>query len=130
MVDPRVVIHVLTTRNHVQAVERALDALSIENGVHVVPDQGAAKVDGMGREIAAVAQGSLNCGDMERLLTLPLQLVMSDHRALARDDFRDDVGKIEGVVQTDVALDDHRLAVIPRENQVPGMRDNGLPAPS
>ena len=37
---------------------------------------------------------------MERLLALPLELVVAQHSVLADDDFRDGVGEIDVAVQT------------------------------
>ena len=57
-------------------------------------------------QLTVTLLANLHRADVERRLTLPLQLVVIDVRTLANDDLRHRVGEILAVAQRNVALDD------------------------
>src|SRR5881296_878211 len=74
MVNPGVVVDMALTRSQVEAVQRAVAALTVQHDINVVSDQRPAQRNRMRDKIAAAAETGLECGDVEGCFVFPLQL--------------------------------------------------------
>ena len=97
MFDPQMVVHELRATDHVQAVERAGTPLTVQHGADVVAHQGAAEQNRMRGDIAVSVHLQMQSGDVERLLTLSLDLDVVHDGVVAGDQFRHGVGEILSV---------------------------------
>ena len=86
VVNRRVVVDVLLSLHDIEAIERRLDARSVQHRVNVVADERAAQRDGVRREVAAAVLVDLQRRNVERRLALSLHLAVVQHSVLRRDD--------------------------------------------
>ena len=125
VIERSVVVDVLPAACDVEAVQRALGALAIEDHLNLVARQRRPKGDVVRDEGAARALTHRQHAEVQRRFALFLELVVFEHRAIARDDLRDGVGEVAAGAA--VGLDDLRLAIAARHDQNAREGDGGRP---
>ncbi len=120
VLDAHVVVDQLLALDHVEAVERRLATLAVEDRDDVVAHDCAAPGDRVGREVRVAVLPDRQCRHLVGVERFALQLVVVDHGVGADDRLSHRHRKVLAVAHRHVVLDQRDLARLLGDQQDAG----------
>ena len=99
MLHQHVVVHMLASIGHEQAIDQALASLTRQYRMHIVANQRAAQQQRMGRHVGVTSLLDAQGGEVISRIAFPHDHVVRDAGIVARDEFCCGIGKRRAFAQ-------------------------------